>query len=246
MTYNSANLEVLTNKNKTYNTSGGGTDNFVLIKDSYNENHTVANSYLTSYTKNDTTVPGSSGLNLKKYDSSRQALDSVLSGTQKVHGIHFMNAAISKTNTETLPTVKFNGQTYTNSSFPLLRNCIDFKTKTNGIINFFGGAYYDHTVNSQYVSSADCFFSLSVVERNETTHAITDVKTISAIYKDIRYSPTDTSTKPYIYQYSDGKYSDTNSTTKSANVGDMVFYMKYLSETPPVQNALYYFEITEV
>ncbi len=241
LTYDKTKTEILTNKNKTYNANGRGTDNFVLIKDDmdgYNQNHTPANSYLTSYTKNDTTVPGATGLNLKKYNSSRQALDTILSGSQKkIHGIHFMNAAISTSNTETLPIVKINGQTYNNSSYPLLKNCIDFNVKESGIINFFGGAYYDHKVSGQNVSSADCFFSLSVVERNPSTHALTSVKTLSKIFKDNRDA------KAYIYQYSDGNYSDTGTSTKSANVGDTVFDMQYLSATPPVQNALYYFEI---
>lgn len=239
--YDRTKTEILTNKNKTYNTSGTGTDNFVLIKDElegYNQNHTPGNTYLTNYTKNNTTVPGDSGLKLKKYNDSRQTLDTVFTGTTKVQGIHFMNAAISPSNAETLPIVKINGTTYSNSSYPLLKNCIDFKTKESGLINFFAGSYFDFTGSGGYTNSAaDCFFSLYVVDRNETTHAINSVKLLSNIYKDNRDS------KAYIYQYSDGTYSDNGTTTKSDNVGDIVFDMRYLSETPPVQNALYYFEI---
>lgn len=245
LTYDKTKTEILTNKNKSYNANGSGTDNFVLIKDEldgYNQNHTPSNSNISSYTKNDTTVPGSTGLNLKKYNDSRQALDTVLSGSRKVQGIHFMNATIAANNTDTLPTVKINKNTYTGSSYPLLKNCIDFNTKESGIINFFGGTYYDHSAanpsgGTYTVSSAECFFSLYAVDRDASTHAINSVKLLSYVHQDTRNS------KAYIYQYSDGTYSDTGTSTKSANVGDVVFDMRYLSSTPPVQNALYYFEI---
>lgn len=237
LTYDRTKTEILTNKNKSYNADGSGSDNFALIKDDmdgYNAGHTVSNSYLTSYTKSDATVPGETGLNLKKYNTSRKALDGLLdsSVTKKVQGIHFMNATIAANQTETLPTVKINGSTYTNSSYPLLKNCIDFNTKTNGIINFFAGAYYDQKVNNDYVARADCFFSLYSVDRNPTTHAINSVKLISKIYKDTR------SNNRYIYQYSDNSYSDSTD-----YLGALEFDMQYLWSEPPVQNALYYFEI---
>ena len=237
LTYDRTKTEILTNKNKTYNSSGTGKDNFVLIKDDmdgYNSGHTPSNSNLSGYTKNNSTVPGNSGLNLQKYNSSRAALDTLLdsSVTKKVQGIHFMNATIAANQTETLPIVKINGSTYSNSSYPLLKNCIDFNTKTNGIINFFAGAYYDQTVNGQYVAKADCFFSLYSVDRNPTTNAINSVKLISKIYKDTRAG------NRYIYQYSDSTYSD-----DSSYLGDICFDMQYLWSEPPVQNALYYFEI---
>ena len=237
LTYDRTKTEIFTNKNKTYNANGSGTDNFVLIKDDmegYNATHNIQNTYLTGYTKNDSTVPGKTGLDLQKYNDSRVALDNLLdsSVTKKVQGIHFMNATIATDQTETVPIVKINGKTYNNSSYPLLKNCIDFNTKTEGIINFFAGAYYDQSVNGQYVAKADCFFSLYTVERNETTNAVNSVKLISKIYKDTRAS------NKHIYQYSDNTYSDS-----SNYLGEIVFDMQYLWSVPPVQNALYYFEI---
>ena len=237
LTYNRTKTEILTNKNKTYKANGSGTENFVLIKDDmegYNASHTPTNSYLSSYTKSDATVPGKTGLDLQKYNSSRTVLDGLLdsSVTRKVQGIHFMNATVAANQTETLPIVKINGKTYNNSSYPLLKNCVNFNVKTDGIINFFAGAYYDQTVNNQYVAKADCFFSLYTVDRNESTNAINSVKLISKIYKDTRAS------NKHIYQYSDSSYS-----ASSDYLGDIVFDMQYLWSEPPVQDALYYFEI---
>ena len=225
LTYESENVEILTNSSASYSAN-----RYALIKDSYNANHTVLNSYLDDFTKSDNTTP--SALNLEKYDNARNSLDSVLENATLVHGLHFMDKDIAYNNTTSLNTVKLNGNVYTNYAFP--KSCIDFNLKEQGKINFFGGSYYNGTSESK----ADCFFSLSVIERNGTNLTNNSIKKISYIYKNNAYDGTNPESKKYIYRYSDNSYSDSQS-----NVGDLVFDMRYLSETPPVQNAIYYFEI---
>ena len=218
-------LEILTNSAASYSQN-----NFVLVKDTYNTNHTVSNSSLTGYTKNDNTTPEK--LALEKYSAARESLGTILDGSTLVHGLHFMDKDIAYNNTTSLTTAKLNGQTYNNYAFP--KSCIDFHLKEDGKINFFGGSYY----NASSGSRADCFFSLSVIERNGNSLTSSSIKKISYIYKNTAYDKTNPDSQKYIYRYSDNSYSDSQS-----NVGALVFDMRYLSETPPVQNAIYYFEI---
>lgn len=225
LTYLSENVEILTNSAASYSTN-----NYVLIKDNYNTNHAVLNSYLNNFTKSDNTTP--SALKLEKYDNARNSLDNILEDATLVHGLHFMDKDIAYNNTTSLNTVKLNGNVYTNYAFP--KGCIDFNLKEDGKINFFGGSYYNGTSESK----ADCFFSLSVIERNGNDLTSSSIKKISYIYKNNAYDNTDPDSQKYIYRYSDNSYSGSQS-----NVGDLVFDMRYLSEIPPVQNAIYYFEI---
>jgi len=218
-------VEILTNSTTSYSQN-----NFVLVKDAYNTNHTVSNSSLTRYTKSDNTTPEK--LTLEKYNVARESLGTILDDSTLVHGLHFMDKDIAYNNTTSLTTAKLNGQTYHNYSFP--KSCIDFNLKEDGKINFFGGSYY----NASSISHADCFFSLSVIERNGNNLTNNSIKKISYIYKNTTYDKTNPNSQKYIYRYSDNSYSDSQS-----NVGDLVFDMRYLSETPPVQNAIYYFEI---
>ena len=227
VTFNNSNTEIITNSSPTYSLS-----NYVLIKDANNSGHTVRNPNLTSYTKNDSTTP--ENLGLKKYNEAREDLTEVLKDATLVHGIHFMDKDLAYDNTTSLNTVKLNGATKSNYAFP--KSCIDFHLKENGAINFFGGAYYNS--DSDYISHADCFFSLSVIERDGDNLTRNSIKKISYIYNNTAYDKTNPDSQKYIYRYSDNSYSGSQS-----NVGDLVFDMRYLSETPPVQNAIYYFEI---
>jgi len=223
--YSENSVEILTNSAASYSQN-----NFVLVKDTYNTNHAVSNSSLTSYTKNDNTTPEK--LTLEKYNAARESLGTILDDSILVHGLHFMDKDIAYNNTTSLTTAKLNGQTYSNYAFP--KSCIDFHLKEDGKINFFGGSYY----NASSVSHADCFFSLSVIERNGNNLTSNSIKKISYIYKNTAYDKTNPDSQKYIYRYSDNSYSGSQ-----LNVGDLVFDMRYLSETPPVQNAIYYFEI---
>lgn len=225
--YDSSTAEILTNKSVNYSLT-----NFALIKDNYNKNHTVSNSYLTSYTKNDTTTP--EALNLEKYNDSKATLNDVLTDAVYVHGIHFMGDNVLYNKTITLNKVILNGETYSNYSFP--KSCIDFNLKEAGKINFFGGSYYNKSTSDG--SYADCFFSLSVIERSGTSLVSNSIKKIAYIYKNTAYDKNDPDSPKYIYRYSDNSYSGSQS-----NVGDLVFDMRFITEQPPVDNAIYYFEI---
>lgn len=227
VTYDSSTAEILTNKSVNYSAT-----NFALIKDNYNKNHTVSNSFLTPYTKNDTTTP--EALKLEKYNDSKASLNDVLTDAAYVHGIHFMDDDVLYNKTITLNQVILNGETYSNYSFP--KSCIDFNLKEAGKINFFGGSYYNKS--SAAGSYADCFFSLSVIERNGNDLTSNSIKKISYIYKNNAYDNTNPDSQKYIYRYSDNSYSDSQS-----NVGDLVFDMRFITEQPPVDNAIYYFEI---
>ena len=226
-TYDSSTAEILTNKSVNYSAT-----NFALIKDNYNKNHTVSNSFLTPYTKNDTTTP--EALKLEKYNDSKASLNDVLTDAAYVHGIHFMDDDVLYNKTITLNKVIVNGETYSNYSFP--KSCIDFNLKEAGKINFFGGSYYNKS--SADGSYADCFFSLSVIERNGTSLVSNSIKKIAYIYENNAYNKNVQGSKKYIYRYSDNTYSD-----DSSNLGNLVFDMRFITEQPPVDNAIYYFEI---
>ena len=219
VTFNSNNLEILTNKGTTYSSS-----NFYLIKDTYNQSHSVTNSTISGFTKSDSTTPESLGL--KKYKDSRAALDSVLSGESFIHGIHFMGTAISTSKTISIPTAIINEATKT--SYVVPKSCIDFNLKEEGYINFFGGSYYART-NSSY---ADSFFSLNYITRN-ASDGITSIKQINQVYTN---SNTAEGQPKYVYKFSDNSYS-------TGTAGTLIFNMSFLMNEPPAHNALYYFEI---
>lgn len=221
VSFNSNNLEILTNKGTTYSKN-----NFYLIKDSYNANHNVTNTAISGYTKSDATTPESLGL--KKYADSREALDSVLSGQSFIHGIHFMGTAISTSKTISIPTAIINGNTKT--SYVVPKSCIDFNLKEEGYINFFGGSYYARTKSEG--SYADSFFSLNYITRN-AQDGISSIKQINEVYTN---SNTAEGQPKYVYKYSDNSYS-------TGTRGTLIFNMNFIMNEPPAHNALYYFEI---
>ena len=219
--FNQNKLEILTNKTAAYSAS-----NYVLIKDDYNSNHT---SPITGYTKNNTTTPESLGL--VKYNSSREHLGQVLGSSNYIHGIHFRGESgkaassyINTSNTITINNAKIYDNTY--STYTLPTSCIDFNLKEDGIINFFAGSYYTSKTDSP--CDTDSFFSLWKVTRDGTT--ITSLQQIKRIFK----SNDPNAAEKYIYDF-------TGSTTPSN--ATLVFDLAYLSNTPPVKNAVYYFEI---
>lgn len=227
--FDASTAEILTNSSATYSAN-----NYVLIKDTYNSSHTPLNTYLTNFNKNDTTTPAALGLS--KYDAARSSLNDILDDATVVHGIHFMDQDLDYTNTATVNSVKINGTTYSNYLFP--KSCIDFNLKENGKINFFGGSYYQNTNSESY---ADCFFGLSVINRDGQDLTSTSIQKISYIYKNTN---TETNkTYPYIYYNANNSLIESGYTSSEVTQGELVFDMRYLSETPPVDNAIYYFEI---
>lgn len=124
--------------------------------------------------------------NFKKYSSdednegSLAKMNAVLLGQSNVYGLHFMNAAISQSNTTIVTNAKINGKTY--ASFELPNDSIDFTLKERGYINFFAGTYF---------TGNDSFFSLHKIERADDG-TLVSIKEILEIYGH--------GNDPYIYK----------------------------------------------
>ena len=220
-TYRSSRLEVLT---RTY-LSGGQR----RISDSYNLNNTSVDNDISSISK-----VSVSDLGLTKYDSARSQLHDMFGSdgyTGAIYGMHFMDAAISMDNMITAPKVVINEQTYYNYQMP--EDCIDFRLRTRGYINFFAGTYY---MNAGYENNS--FFSLNQIFRN-SSNEITAIKRIAKIY-----GVPGNEKKTYIYLYGDGTYSS-GSSSPVGNDGYVEVFDTDWIERPAdlVEYAMYYFEI---
>ena len=228
--YDKAETEILTNGSASWSSN-----NFVLIKDEmegYNQNHVVsASSAMAAFrnTKTDSTTP--TALGLEKYNASRASLDEIL-GTL-IHGIHFMDSAVTTSNPVTIPSAIFNDDPVEanriKTNFKVPASCIDFYLREEGKINFFAGSYYSRSGNSY----ADSFFSLYKISRNGTE--LTAVNRIDYIYLNNNYDPNTPDSEKYVYRY--------QGQNAPANAGELVFDMRFIMNEPPVKNALYYFEI---
>jgi len=210
LTYNSSKFELLTNSSTTYNKS-----NYYRISDVYNKNNTTVNSALSSYTKK----AFDTDLDLKRYEDARSSLDTILSNSQRVHGLHFMGGGVSSSSTTTISSATINGTEYSN--YPVLLNSIDFNLKEEGYITVFAGSFY----YSYADSTAKSFFSLYKVTRGNN-NAISSVSEIKSIWKN-------NTTGDYVY------VTNNESTTGCTKLFDLQF----LTSEPPVKNAVYYFEI---
>ncbi len=222
--YVSSQLEVLTVDTTIAYNSSNYKNNYKRIIDDYNRNNTNYSSSISSYAKTfDASV-------LNKYDFSREQLEDVLNGQTKVHGLHFTGQSVSANSSDNIVTIQhayMNGREYTNG-FDMPKSCIDFYILESGYINFFAGSYMSSPGNN-----ADSFFSLYTIDRNGSS--ISGLHEISAIYEN-----NDANTRrqqPYYYVYSDGGNSSVGSR------GQLLFNMEYLWNSPPVANAMYYFEI---
>lgn len=227
-TYESNNMEVLT---RTYLSNG-----FKRVIDTYNERNTSYYNTISNYTRVDRNTLG-----LVKYDSARSQLDDMFmlqdNGTRRtsyngsIYGVHFMDAAISMDNMITAPKVVINEQTYYNYQMP--EDCIDFRLRTKGYVNFFAGTYY---VNSG--KENNCFFSLNQIFRN-SNNEITAIKRIAKVY-----GVPGNEKKAYIYQYGDGTYSKGTSSPVGTDGYVEMFDTDWI-ERPQniVECAMYYFEI---
>jgi len=208
-TYDGSKLEILTNSSASY-----GASNYRLISDDYNSGHTVSNSALTGYTKTNYDTLG-----LKRYKSARAHLEQVLSGSQYVHGIHFMGEAPAANKTVNVPHAVINGEV--NSNYPVLLSTVDFVVQEEGYITLFAGAYYPAT----QTTIADSFFDLYKVNRN----ANGGIASIQKVYK--------------IYKDSNNNYTYTSSANQTVSGATLMFDMSYLTSQPPKNNVAYYFEI---
>ncbi|MBO7536183.1 MAG: hypothetical protein J6T34_03465 [Bacilli bacterium] len=210
LTYDSSKFELLTNSSTTYSNS-----NYYRISDSYNKNNSTVNSAISGYTKK----AYDTDLDLKRYEDARSSLDAILSGSKRVHGLHFMGGGVSSSSTASIPSAIINGSTYTN--YPVLLNSIDFNLKEEGYITVFAGSFY----YSLATSTAKSFFSLYKVTRG-SNNAITGASEIKSIWKN-------NTTGDYVYV-----------TNNESTAGcTKLFDLQFLTKEPPVKNAVYYFEI---
>lgn len=207
-TFNGSKLEILTNSSASYSSS-----NYRLISDDYNSAHTVTNSALSGYTK-----VNYSTLGLTRYKDARSHLETVLTNSQYVHGIHFMGEAPVANKTVNVPNAIING--VSKSNYPVLLSAVDFNVKEEGYITLFAGAYYPATKDTL----ADCFFDLFKVNRNGDS-----ISSIQKIYK--------------VYKDSSGNYTYTTSASQTVSGATLMFDMSYLMNQPPKNNVAYYFEI---
>ncbi len=171
-----------------------------------------------------------------KFADCKDKYSALLSASSgNLYGLHFMNGIISKDVQVTIPQATINGKSYTNYKVP--SDCIDFNLKERGYINFFAGTYFDGN---------DCFFSLHHIVRDvpgegETrAPAIQSIKEIDQIY---HYPSADDATvadpsKPYIYLYTDGTYSQALTTGY-----EKCFDMDWLKTPNITKNCGYYFEV---
>ncbi|GEM_PF-6003858 len=153
---------------------------------------------------------------------SRNALADMLMGDNEIYGLHFMESTISKNHVIYADNATILGNTYQNYELP--EDSIDFKVKDRGAINFFAGTYYSDDV--------EAFFSLHHIQRDSNQH-ITAIREIRKIYQR--------GSKAYVYEYSDGTYSDGSSGPETGS--KMLFDTEWITDPEIVQNAVYYFEI---
>ena len=185
-TYGPNKLEVLT---QTYKSEGA----LRRISDDYNSSNNNVNSNISS-------IPKEShiDLGLTKYANARAQLGGVFDEeSDKVYGMHFMDAVIDMDHLITAPYVVINGNPYYNYELP--EDSIDFRLRTKGYITFFAATYfanitsYNNSNNYTY-SANDGFFSLYHIIRPD--NKISEIKKIELIY-----GVPDNEKKPYIYKY---------------------------------------------
>lgn len=125
------------------------------------------------------TIDESDEESLKKYSKAKTKLTEVLAGSDKVYGLHFTQAQISKKNLVEADYARINGIEYgpkaneNKAPYQMPANSIDFNLKQKGFINFFAGSYIsDGTVDS--------FFSLHRIIRSGNN--IENIEEIEEIY----------------------------------------------------------------
>lgn len=206
-------------------------DDWVLINDDDNSEHTVLNTTINGYTKDATTTPDELFIMPSKYTSSKTSLkNDTLNNSLTFSGIkvdpiksgYGINEANNIKSFTKVKRLDFEGE----KTLEMPMGCIDFYIKDQGVINFFAGT-------CATVVQDMSFFSLYEIKRNQddTINSVTEIRRI--------YENPDASTnktKPYIYSYS---------ASKPGTAGDLVKDLdKSLRvSTAPVRNALYYFEL---
>ncbi|MBP5307777.1 MAG: hypothetical protein J6Z34_01440 [Clostridia bacterium] len=245
-------MEILT---QTY-LSKDNNGNFVLsrIQDAAGLTDEKGNAYSNySNTNNNTatairgyTKSSAAALGLTKYADAKAQLHVTLrDNPTQIYGLHFMDmngeeymnsdGTVNQNLIVTAPKVMINGETFYNYEMP--EDCIDFKLKSKGYINFFAGTYY---LNSGYENNS--FFSLYKIERN-SDNTIKSINRIREIYGKFVDGKLDLSAEyKYVY-YNNADTSD----VYNNNAGyQKIFETKWIEGIDGVniiQKAIYYFEI---
>ena len=210
--YNATHLEVLTRTHLS--------DGLKRISDTFNAGNTVVSTSVSAYEKRTVRELG-----LQKYDNARDQLhETFTEDNNTVYGVHFMDAVISRDRLITAPKVVINEVTYDNYQMP--EDCIDFRLRSKGFINFFAGTYY---MNAGYENNS--FFSLSQIFRDETSK-ITEIRRIAKIYGN-----PNTPKRPYLYQYAD----EDPIVLPSGYIE--LFDTAWIEQPTLVTYAMYYFEV---
>jgi hypothetical protein len=233
-----SNLEILT---VDHHQAGVSTDPYPFrrISDGYNSNHSSVSSNIANYT-----LKTVAELDLQKYTNSRKAINTLLSSSTSVCGLHFMDATINAANLVTAPSVTIKRSDTTTTSFTsykMPRDSIDFNMPKQGYINFFAGSYF---------SGNNSFFSLHKIFRNAAMD-ITSIQEISKVYGVVTNGKTSV-TKSYIYQFNGRSdyWTDDNTgsyiTSLPTNYS-LVFDLDWIKVLPNnhsiLNNAMYYFEV---
>lgn len=201
------------------------------IRISYFPIRSVSSSY-NSGTNTFSTIKTVNGSGIQNYtanssvyqEASEQLLET-LKGSSSVYGLHFMDAEISKDYLVTAEKAVVLGKEYDNYEMPM--DSIDFNVIERGFISFFAGDYF---------TGNNAFFSLHQVFRDEN-NKITDIKEIKEIFEHKEKGAA----VPYVYMFTDGKYSaDVDiSDYKSVFNTDWITNPGFNSEG----SSIYYFEI---
>lgn len=213
----------------------------------YTRNSSIGTDYITNagtlkkiLTVNDsrTDVDITDSTDYEKLDKARENFEQVLSGnTTNLYGLHFMDANVSIDRLVTIPSAVINDKTYTNYQMPT--DCIDFRLREKGYVNFFAGTYFPGN---------NSFFSLYDIKRDASNN-ITAIKKITEIYAN-----DDNQNYSYVYKYDDNTFSPAYIIGKDGNTPlsysddypdgySLKFKISWIENNSLTLNALYYFEI---
>ena len=155
------------------------------------------------YTVNDNgVVRYNETTNLKYLKALEQFENSLNASGNHVFGMHFMDASISKAHTVRAKKVTILGKTYEDYELP--EDSVDFHVAERGQISFFAGNYFEGSRNT-FSTRNDTFFSLNLIFR-DIHNNISEILQIDEIYQDTEKKEN----APYVYKFSNGKYTDEN------------------------------------
>lgn len=206
--------------------------------------------FTTIYTINDSnsnqpTAVGTSITSDPNYQEALSQFKTTLGSANKVFGMHFMDASISKEHTIRARKATILGQTYYDYELP--EDAVDFNVNTKGNISFFAGNYF---YDSNTSALNDSFCSLHRIFRDANNN-ITDIKEIIEVYQ----RSTNANRANYIYLFNDNTYTDPNggytgqTTLDSAYSSTPVFKTSWIKNPSNLatnssnRNRLFYFSI---